>query len=452
MIKKTIYLAGLVMAFLLAACTSEVDDIFGGNSSDRIAERLAADKAVLTGAANGWLMEYFPAKSLSYGGYNVLVKFGEGEDVTVASEIGETSQTVTSTYSLKEQAGPVLTFDTYNSLFHPFSDPKNDYGMGEVGLGMEGDYEFIIMEATAEKVELKGKKTGNRIVMTPMPADSDWTSYMEKIKASAENVEKYFTYSYAITGIDFEVDRRYRTLNITMQNEEGDNETTVHAYIPTTNGFKLYEAADFFGVRAREFKETGNGQWASADGMVKVKGNAPSNADVFMNYGPWFLTYENMTGTATKNTFEENYEKMFGDEGVFPNLSLQYFGFGSNLAFTNDGLQLISSEWNPNMSDADYVANVAMVEVTRVRVPGSDNMVSLYFNKNTAYGTKKGAEMMDTGIVSFMVDKKKTKMFRLQAADVFRPTQIVLTDVEDPANKFTLLLKPSKFGYPADGE
>ena len=98
MIKKTIYLAGLVMAFLLAACTSEVDDIFGGNSSDRIAERLAADKAVLTGAANGWLMEYFPAKSLSYGGYNVLVKFGEGEDVTVASEIGETSQTVTSTY------------------------------------------------------------------------------------------------------------------------------------------------------------------------------------------------------------------------------------------------------------------------------------------------------------------------------------------------------------------
>lgn len=452
MIKKTIYLAGLVMAFLLAACTSEVDDIFGDNSSDRITERLAADKAVLTGAANGWLMEYYPAKSLSYGGYNVLVKFGEGEDVTVASEIGEPSQTETSKYSLKEQAGPVLTFDTYNSLFHPFSDPKNNYGMGDVGLGMEGDYEFIIMEATAEKVELKGKKTGNRIVMTPMPADRDWTSYMTEIKASTETVEKYFSYSYVITGIDFEVSRQYRTLNITMQNEEGDNETTVHAYIPTTNGFKLYEAADFFGVRAQEFKEAGNGQWASADGMVKVKGNAPNNADVFLNYGPWFLTYENMTGETTKNIFQENYEKMFGDEGVFPNLSLQYFGFGPNVAYSNDGLQLISSKWDPNMSNTDYAANVAMVEVTRVRVPGSDNMVSLYVDKTTASGTEKGVKMMDTGIVSFLVDMTKTKMFRLQADDVFRPTKITLTDTEDPKNTFTLVLQEYKFGYPVDGE
>ena len=43
-------------------------------------------------------------------------------------------------------------------FFHIFSDPKNDLGIGTAGKGMEGDYEFTIMEATAEKSGAEGEK------------------------------------------------------------------------------------------------------------------------------------------------------------------------------------------------------------------------------------------------------------------------------------------------------
>lgn len=45
----------------------------------------------------------------------------------------------------------MLTFDSYNQLIHMFSGP--------LGLNMNvgGDYEFIIMSATPDKVILQGK-------------------------------------------------------------------------------------------------------------------------------------------------------------------------------------------------------------------------------------------------------------------------------------------------------
>lgn len=148
--KKFIYLLATLFLVSLSACSPEEDDIFGQTSAERIEEVMKADLNVLTGASNGWLMSYYPAQAQKYGGYNVLVKFTDEGKVTVASDIVDATATATSTFRLKEQAGPTLTFDTYNKIFHIFSDPKNELGIGNDGLGMEGDYEFTIMSATAE--------------------------------------------------------------------------------------------------------------------------------------------------------------------------------------------------------------------------------------------------------------------------------------------------------------
>lgn len=178
--KKYIYLFFLTFSILFAACSPEAEDIFGENAANRIEERLAADKAVLVGAQNGWLMEYYPANGQIYGGYNVLALFKEDGKVTISADItGDATAQATSTYRMKEQAGPVLTFDTYNEIFHIFSDPTNDLNIGTNGKGLEGDYEFTIMEATADKVTLKGKKTGNKIIMTPF--EGNWDEYLESI-------------------------------------------------------------------------------------------------------------------------------------------------------------------------------------------------------------------------------------------------------------------------------
>ena len=55
----------------------------------------------------------------------MFVKFGDNNAVTVASEKGKADQTETSMYELIADSGPVLTFNTHNSLFHYFSDPNN---------------------------------------------------------------------------------------------------------------------------------------------------------------------------------------------------------------------------------------------------------------------------------------------------------------------------------------
>ena len=84
-------------------------------------------------------MGHFPEANQAFGGYNVLLKFGTDGKVTVASELYGASQTATSLFSVKQSAGIVLSFDTYNTIFHLFSDPADPTGAGGKGYGLEGD-------------------------------------------------------------------------------------------------------------------------------------------------------------------------------------------------------------------------------------------------------------------------------------------------------------------------
>ena len=69
--KKIYYLFCLVAAVLITACTHEEEDLFNDSSANRADATIMANIEVLTGASNGWLMEYFPAISKEYGGYNI---------------------------------------------------------------------------------------------------------------------------------------------------------------------------------------------------------------------------------------------------------------------------------------------------------------------------------------------------------------------------------------------
>ena len=110
----------MVTATMLASCTKEQEDFFSDSSANRADATIAADKKVLTSAANGWLMKLYPDAQQSYGGYNVIVRFTEDGKAEVRGEyLGEIC---TSLYSITQSAGIVLTFDTFNEEFHLFSD------------------------------------------------------------------------------------------------------------------------------------------------------------------------------------------------------------------------------------------------------------------------------------------------------------------------------------------
>ena len=180
---KYLIIIGLLAA-TFAACSRDEESLFEKPAAIRAQEAIENAFNVLTAPANGWEMAYFPNLETSAKGYNMVVKFKKNGNVSVTAKNGTTTMNkivtdTASTWAVKSDYGPILTFDTYNDVFHAFSDPKGD------GAGLLGDYEFLILKATPELVLLKGKKHSAYTVMRPMK-NTDLAAYYtacEKMQA-----------------------------------------------------------------------------------------------------------------------------------------------------------------------------------------------------------------------------------------------------------------------------
>lgn len=180
---KYLVIIGLLAA-TFAACSRDEESLFEKPAAIRAQEAIDNAFIVLTSAENGWEMAYFPNLEASAKGYNMVLKFNKNGNVSVtaknATTTGNKIMTDTaSTWAVKSDYGPILTFDTYNDVFHAFSDPKGD------GAGLLGDYEFLILKATPELVLLKGKKHSAYTVMRPMknPDLAEYFTNCEKMQA-----------------------------------------------------------------------------------------------------------------------------------------------------------------------------------------------------------------------------------------------------------------------------
>ena len=180
---KYLVIIGLLAA-TFAACSRDEESLFEKPAAIRAQEAIENAFNVLTAPANGWEMAYFPNLETSAKGYNMVVKFNKNGNVSVSAKNATTTANkivtdTASTWAVKSDYGPILTFDTYNDVFHAFSDPKGD------GAGLLGDYEFLILKATPELVLLKGKKHSAYTVMRPMK-QTDLAAYYancEKMQA-----------------------------------------------------------------------------------------------------------------------------------------------------------------------------------------------------------------------------------------------------------------------------
>ena len=107
--KQKIYtMIGLLTLLLLGACSLHEEENFFN-------EALKSYKEILVAPENGWLMQYYPGNNQAFGGYNLLVSFDENGSATIADELTDADKSVTSLYTLKQSAGPALTFDSYNA-------------------------------------------------------------------------------------------------------------------------------------------------------------------------------------------------------------------------------------------------------------------------------------------------------------------------------------------------
>lgn len=420
--KKIYYLLYLATAVLFAACTNEEDDLFDTSSALRADAAIAADTKILTDAANGWVMEYFPEAQQSYGGYNVLLKFGTDGKVTVASELYDNSDITTSLYSVKQSAGIVLSFDTYNEIFHFFSDPSDPAGVGGNGYGLEGDYDFLILEATAEKVTLKGKKTGGVAVLTPMK--EDWEEYILALQHAEEEMS-FQKMQLEMNGKVIPVSISFRTLTFTYA--EGENSVSVTAsYIQTPAGYKFYEPVEVDGVTLSGFTFNAEAEvfTANDNSNIKLVPVIPPLNEQFVT-GNWFFAYSEISAAlqpyfamAANGSAEE------GEQILYMYMGLS--GAGSYSFSFNSGGYTGSLLYDYILTGEDEITLTFALQ-------GEGDGVYYYNNCNYNY-------------IIAAIGNSAGATYKLTTDDLKAPSFITLTNTANPARYFTLY--PNLIAYP----
>ena len=178
---RTIYFLLALVCLGLQSCLFQEEDYFDDSSANRATADVKRCSELLEAAPNGWVMEYYVGKDYSLGG------------------IAGADETVSSLYSVKSEQATMLSFDTYNYLVHYFGQPQGSMADDPNGT-LGGDYEFVISDATADRIELKGKKYGNRIVMKAFSADQTWKQYLTRIK-KVEDDAFFYEYDLRMDGL-----------------------------------------------------------------------------------------------------------------------------------------------------------------------------------------------------------------------------------------------------------
>ena len=101
-----------------------------------------------------------------------MLKFKNGR-VTATGDAGDPEEVVTSAYEVVKDQAPMLSFNVYNKVIHTLAEPW--LGNPE---GLQGDYEFTILKATADSMVIKGRKWKNEMVLTRLPENISWEEFM----------------------------------------------------------------------------------------------------------------------------------------------------------------------------------------------------------------------------------------------------------------------------------
>ena len=133
----------------------------------------------------------------------------------------------------------MLTFDTYNDVFHALATPSQSNYEGK-----HADYEFQIVSATPELVVLRGRRTNNYVYLHPL------TTTPEEYLAKVADTEKKFIVASLSTDVDgknvsadFDINNRqvsfYSTTDSTFSKS--------CAFTFTDTGIRLSNAVDAYG-------------------------------------------------------------------------------------------------------------------------------------------------------------------------------------------------------------
>lgn len=262
--------------FLLQSCLKDDEKVYGDEAGDRVEKYLTNAKSVLTSAEHGWHLSYFPHRQLKYGGFNYALKFTDDDNVTVWYE-EEPGVTHTSTYAMVGDDGPVLSFDTYNEFMHYYAKPSQ----GEYE-AKDGDFEFILLEVTENKITLKGKRSGNIMYMTRLEVPA--ATYMQKLEDAKALYHIYGGGTATVDGEEYSAVFDMQNRRLTINNPAGESIAT-RTYIFTEKGIQLADTIKVGSTIMKDFIFNSNTDTFEASGVSFALENT------FKNYNEFIGTY-----------------------------------------------------------------------------------------------------------------------------------------------------------------
>lgn len=322
--KKSIYLAAFA-ALALSACSSDNDGIFDQSAADRLEQYKKDYAEVLTADGGLWTMEYF--SNADEPGYLFVMKFDKNGSVEISANhkwIDDEFKQETSLWKMIADNGPVLSFNSYNKLFHIFSDPANiegpnaptgDFGdIDETGFGHEGDYEFQVMEVSddGQTVRLLGKKTLYNIYLRRLDPSTDVKTYMDDYKTLSTSLFCKEIPNILFSDADGEryvvTDAYTGIMNIYPENGDAVDQTRSSNFIITNSGIRFMKpfeilASDGTEKTITEFKLVGNNALASVDNENSIISAGYFTEMLYNNKAKWKIDLKSLKGSA-KDVFD----------------------------------------------------------------------------------------------------------------------------------------------------
>jgi len=410
--KGSLFFFFLFSTLLLQSCLKDQEDVFDKSSSLRMQEVLDKTKAALTGNENGWTLDYYPSRDLSYGGIAYAIQF-KGTEATVYSQNAEKGET--SLYKLTNDDGPVLSFDTYNSLMHAYATPSSSEYEAK-----DGDFEFIIMDVQSDLITLKGKRSGNMMYMHRLSLPA------KEYIAAVQNIEeKMYSGKYAFV-IDGDSILVRRTGNVFLFTDPKTGESTEMPFITTTTGFELKDTVTIMGKNVEGFNYSENGIWANPTDNSIALVAIPQPLTEFLTTHYWFFKASAMSEKALKlfNKAKEGSAEI-GEEIKYMILGPNDILDGYSGAF---GFSFVSGDSKGNYGgslvlDADILTDDILTLYFTGKVEGDGGWYFSNANYNYVISALTGA---------------KGFSYTLTADNLKNPTWIKMLQIDDPEMYFTV--------------
>ena len=416
----------------LTACSDDVEDVFGESAATRVSQARQQYYDVLEGNAQGWALDYYPSDGIE-GGVAYTARFQNGR-VTMACEQRIVNTDISTTYPLGTEVesayrivgetGILLTFDTYNALFHYWSQPFKGHAKG-----YESDYEFTFLSACADSVVLRGKKHGNMLRMYPLRESA--TQYINKVAAMHVTLESITRKRAVVDGQALPVTMAY---NLFTYSDHGTRRSV--PFVHTPDGIRFYQPVTLGGVTTNSMTfDSDSQELRTADGRIVLPRPTAIEQTFIAPRRQWLFSYKWSTGEPS-DMCDELRDVIKGcadiiNQGVWGEKVRELY-LGANMeSFATDRHRWVLG-WHTRMSGIDfyigYAIDMELTDASR-QVATIELLEAANLFSNYGYWQP---------FVDFIGQHSP---YLLQFNDPDNPTEVTLVSERDSSKWFKLKIK-----------